>query len=94
MAQAQKLLDQINADVAEVNRQLDTENAEWAAIGGGHRPEAEVELEEQAEAEQRPAPPPATAGCGPCLGVQFEADLGLRLPDAPGGSRAKQPHRH
>ncbi|HJF02182.1 MAG TPA: hypothetical protein K8V04_08605 [Flavonifractor plautii] len=24
----------------------------------------------------------------------LEADLGLRLPDAPGGSRAKQPHRH
>ena len=24
----------------------------------------------------------------------LEADLGLRLPDAPGGSRAKQPQRH
>ena len=24
----------------------------------------------------------------------LEADLGLRLPDAPGGSRAKQPPRH
>ena len=47
-----------------------------------------------AEAEQRPAPAYRRRLAVAPACVQFEADLGLRLPDAPGGSRAKQPHRH
>ena len=60
---------------------------------GGHRPEAEG-AGGAAEAEQRPAPAYRRRLAVAPACVQFEADLGLRLPDAPGGSRAKQPHRH
>ncbi len=60
---------------------------------GGHRPEAEG-AGGAAEAEQRPALAYRRRLAVAPACVQFEADLGLRLPDAPGGSRAKQPHRH
>ena len=56
MAQAQKLLDQINADVAEVNRQLDTENSEWAAIGADIA-RKQKELEEQRKQNNVQLPP-------------------------------------
>ena len=56
MAQAQKLLDQINADVAEVNRQLDAENAEWAAIGADIA-RKQKELEEQRKQNNVQLPP-------------------------------------
>ena len=50
------LLDQINADVAEVNRQLDTENAEWAAIGADIA-RKQKELEEQRKQNNVQLPP-------------------------------------
>ena len=56
VAEAQKLLDQINADVAEVNRQLDTENAEWAAIGADIA-RKQKELEEQRKQNNVQLPP-------------------------------------
>ena len=55
-AEAQKLLDQINADVAEVNRQLDAENAEWAAIGADIA-RKQKELEEQRKQNNVQLPP-------------------------------------
>ena len=56
MAQAQKLLDQINADVAEVNRQLDRERREWAAIGADIA-RKQKELEEQRKQNNVQLPP-------------------------------------
>ena len=50
------LLDQINADVAEVNRQLDAENAEWAAIGADIA-RKQKELEEQRKQNNVQLPP-------------------------------------
>ena len=47
---------QINADVAEVNRQLDTENAEWAAIGADIA-RKQKELEEQRKQNNVQLPP-------------------------------------
>ena len=47
VAQAQVLLDELNADVAEVNRQLDEEDASWAAIG------AEIDRKQKQLEEQR-----------------------------------------
>ena len=46
-ARQQEMLDELNADVAEVNRQLDEEDASWAAIG------AEIDRKQKQLEEQR-----------------------------------------